>query len=88
MADTDFQVGRIKERLQELELSLEQSLPGMSGILADIHKTLQSDHSIVTLLTEEEISTIVRGLESHAGTAIPVPKKAASKKTPITADDL
>ena len=78
--------------MNELQEAMNAEIPGFAYILQDIHKTLRADSSIVTLLSEEEISLIVSGLEKHADATITNAKTkapgASRKKTPISADDL
>ena len=83
--DQSFQ---IKEKLAQLEERLESSAPGLATLLRDIHQTLKKDPDVVTLLTEEECSTIVRGLKRQTATEIATSalksksgKKAMSKMT-------
>ena len=87
-----FQVDRIRDRMAELEESLNNSIPGFEHILSDIHKSLRDDPEIVTLLDPEEIAIIVRGLSAHANTVITTaktkPKASRKKKVPISAADL
>lgn len=93
MTSQAFQHDRVLGRIEELKTALDDSLPNMPNILQDIHKSLRDDPEIVTLLSEEEISVIVKGLEKHEDTVIVA--KSAKKKTggrkatkKITADDL
>lgn len=87
-----YEYQRVKEKMAELEEALETALPNFPIILRDIHNSLRSDPDIVTLLSEEEIAVIVRGLEAHAGIEIaPIKAKSATsraKKAPISAADL
>lgn len=89
---SDFQIERVRDKMIELQTALDSSTPNFVFLLKDIHDTLMADHEIVTLLKEEEIALIVRGLERHANIEIApnVAKKAARKasKQPISASDL
>lgn len=92
MSDMSPQHSRVLEKCAELEDALEKALPGFPHILKDIHETLRADPEVVTLLKEEEIAIIVKGLERHSHIAV-VPAKAkkastAKSKTPISASDL
>lgn len=62
------------EQLKEKILSLEQALlsvhPTMPVLLRDIHEKLKQDAEIVTLLSEEEIEIIVRGLKQQTKTEL------------------
>lgn len=55
----------IATKLQELESMLLSQHPGMPTLLRDIHKTLKAQPDQVTLMTEEEIQIVVRGLEKQ-----------------------
>ena len=92
MSDMNPQHARVLEKCQELEEALSTDLPGFPYILKDIHETLRADPDVVTLLTEEQIAIIVKGLEKHTGIVV-TPAKAkkttsAKSKTPISASDL
>lgn len=85
----DSPIGRM---MAELEESLNLKLPSMPTILRDIHLHLQKDVDCVTLLSDEQIGTIVRGLESIQGTVIvanpKTGKSSGGKRAPITASML
>lgn len=76
--------------MAELTSALEAQVPGFATILKKIHSHLQKDPNVVTLLSDEEIGTIVAGLEKHTNVAIVAPTavKAAKKKQPVSLDDL
>lgn len=82
----------IAMEMAELEQALNSQVPGFHGILRDIHIKLREDPNVVTLLSDEEISVIVKGLERHAN--ITLTSKAAKKttgaksKVPVSAADL
>lgn len=79
----------IKQKIVTLQAALEERVPNIKTYLADIHKTLAEDPEVVTAMSEEEISVVVKGLMQYANTEIPVSKSAGKKKkTPITAADL
>ena len=85
------QTFEIKEKLASLEAALLEAQPNLATLLRDIHRKLKADPDLVTILTEEECSILVRGLKKQtsteiAGSAIKKsPKKAISK---VTIDDL
>lgn len=85
----DSPIGRM---MQDLEVALDSKLPSMPTILRDIHLHLQKDVDCVTILSDEQIGTIVRGLESIQGTVIvanpKTGKSAGGKRAPITASML
>lgn len=81
----------IAMEMAELEDALEKQVPGFANILRDIHIKLREDPNTVTLLSEEEIATIVKGLERHANVTLTTKAAkptAKAKKTPISATDL
>lgn len=86
----DERVMKVRSAMQDLQQSLEESSPNFSLKLREIHKMLMEDKECVTILTDEEIASIVKGLEKHAGETV-VPKsakKATAKKGPVSAADL
>lgn len=81
----------IAMEMAELEEALNKNVPGFNVILRDIHIKLREDPNTVTLLSEEEISLIVKGLERHANvtlTSKAAKPSAKAKKVPISAADL
>ena len=80
----------IRTKILDLQQALEQRLPGMKNALADIYNSMKQDPELVTILSEEEIATVIRGLKQHANLEIPVSKQTSSKakKQPVTAADL
>lgn len=81
-------VQHVQGKLAELQEALDEQVPGFAYILKDIHESLRADPEVVTILTDEEISVIVKGLERHAGQVV-VPakaKKASSKKFAVPKD--
>lgn len=88
MSDSLFLV---QEKLANLQAALISKTPDMPVLLRDIHRTLAQDADVVTLLTEEECSILVRGLIQQTNTSMAViaskkpAKKALSK---MTAGDL
>lgn len=94
MASTEFNYQDVVGKIQELQAALDERLPGFPLLLRDIHNTLRQDPEVTTLLTDEEISVIVKGLETHAAVTIVDSKakkassRGGSKKVAITADML
>ena len=83
------QAFEVREKLAQLEDALLNATPNMPTLLRDIHRNLKADPEIVTILTEEECSVLVRGLKKQTNTeiatsAVKSGKKAISKMT--TAD--
>lgn len=83
----DNQAFEVREKLAQLEEGLLSATPNIAVLLRDIHRNLKADPDVVTLLTEEECSILVRGLKKQTSTSIATtatkrkPKKALSKMT-------
>lgn len=80
------QAFEVQEKLAKLEAKLVEGTPNIATLLRDIHRQLKADPDIVTLLSEEECSILVRGLKKQTATEIVTtakskPKKAMSKMT-------
>ena len=81
------QAFEVREKLAQLETALLETTPNMATLLRDIHRTLKNDSDVVTILSEEECSILVRGLKKQTATTIATsaakkaPKKAMSKMT-------
>ena len=69
----------LQQKLASLESALDSQLPGIASILKDIHQQLKADSAVVTVLSEEECATIVRGLKKQTATEITT---TALKKKP------
>ena len=76
------QAFEVQEKLASLEEALLAGTPGMATLLRDIHRTLKADPDVVTLLSEEECSILVRGLKKQTATEIATKavKKGGAKK--------
>ena len=78
---------QLTSKIQEIDITLNQSLPGLAGLLRTIHTQIKKDPDLVTILSDEECSVLVRGLKEHtkielACAAIKgAPRKALSKTT-------
>lgn len=70
---------QIKEKIADLSSKILAKHPMMPSLLQEIHKALLQNPECVTLLSDEEINTIVKGLESHTNTFL---MAAAATKTP------
>ena len=81
------QAYQVREKLAALEQALLSGTPNMPTLLRDIHRTLKEDPDIVTILTDQECSVIVRGLKKQTSTEIATsavkkaPKKALKQMT-------
>ena len=78
---------QLSSKIQEIDTTLNQSLPGLAGLLRTIHTQLKKDPDIVTLLSDEDCSILVRGLKEHTKIELAcasmkgAPRKALSKTT-------
>lgn len=70
-------IEQIQENILNLQGMLEQQLPEFPVLLRDIHRQLKKDESLVTLLSEDEIASIVSGLSKQTSIVITT---AATKK--------
>lgn len=76
----------IQMNIAELEEALISTHPEMPVLLRKIHTKLKNDPEIVTLLSEEEINTVIRGLEVQTNVSLaPASKPKAEKKSSNTA---
>jgi hypothetical protein len=71
----------LKEKVADLSQAILDKHPRMPTLLREIHTTIRQYPEQVTLLSEEEISTIVSGLQVQTNTAFAaaVSKPAAAK---------
>jgi len=69
----------IKMQMASLQEALLSAHPRMPTLLKEIHGILQKDPACVTIMTEEEIGIIVRGLEKVTATVL---AEAVTSKTP------
>lgn len=60
----------IREKLAQLDEDLNNQSPGIAILLRTIHTELKKDPDVVTLLSEEECSVLVRGLKKQTSTEI------------------
>lgn len=72
------QTEQLQEQIMQLREALISSNPGMPTMLRTIHTALRADPATVTLLTPEEVGTIVAGLMKQTNTVIAT---AATKKS-------
>lgn len=83
----------IKTKLMDLQTALLENHPTMPTILRDIHKTLKAQPDNVTLMSEEEIQLVTKGLEKQTNSllaaAVMKPSKAKKESLKnVTTDDL
>ncbi len=76
---------QIKMNIAELETALLSAHPEMPVLLQKIHKKLQDDPDVVTLLDESEIEVIINGLKSVTNTELTAPKTKAKAAKPPSA---
>lgn len=62
----------LQEKVADLQTKLLEAHPAMPTLLHQIHSLLQKDPELVTLMSEEEIGTIVNGLKVQTATSISV----------------
>jgi len=70
--DTDLRM-----KLAELEEQINAAHPMLDALLIQIHKQLKADPAVVTLMTEEEIGVLVKGLMTKTDVVI---AETAAKK--------
>ena len=68
-----------REKIAEMEAALLASDPRMPYLLRDIKLILKKDPDVVTLLSEEDIAKIFRGLEVQTNTELVTTKPTVSK---------
>ena len=61
---------QVKERIAELEVAINTSLPGYKDALRTIHSILKNDADLPHLLSEEEIGIVLVGLAKHKNIVI------------------
>lgn len=101
----DMQTAMNHSEVQQNILSLQEALlsahPEMPTLLRKIHTKLKADPAVVTLLSEEEIATVISGLKVQtnvqfiSGTKKPAAKKVTASSrlkdilssSGVTADD-
>ena len=70
----------LKEKVADLSAALLERHPRMPGLLQEIHKALQLQPENATLMTEEELHTIVAGLKIQTGVQFATSAVKESKK--------
>lgn len=80
----------VKEKIAALEAALLSAAPQLPVLLRDIHTQLKANKEIVTILTDEERSVIVRGLmrQTNVSIADAVSKKKSKEPKKKVTDDL
>lgn len=70
----------LKEKVASLEAALLSAHPTMPILLREIHTALRAQPENVTLLSEEDISVLVRGLQKQTGVFLAESVAKGSKK--------
>ena len=82
IAASPNQAYEVREKLASLEAALLAGTPNMPTLLRDIHRNLKKDPDLVTVLSPEECSILVRGLKKQTMTEIATSAvKSKPKKT-------
>lgn len=73
----------LREKVAALQATILAKHPTMPSLLSEIHKNIKANPEQITLLSEEDISTIVNGLEIQTKTFLmsTVSKPAAAKSS-------
>lgn len=85
--ETTSQAYEVREKLAMLEKELVKATPNIKGLLREIHRELKTDPELVTILTDEQCRTLIRGLKKQTAVEISTkvlsktPKKAMNKMT-------
>jgi len=85
------QAFEVREKLAQLEAQLIEGTTGIATLLRDIHRTLKADPDVVTILSDEECSILVRGLKKQTATEIATTatkKKGGKAISKMTIGDL
>lgn len=75
----------LKEKVAKLQEALLNKHPQMPVLLREIHAAIKAQPEQVTLLEEEEIQVIVKGLEKQTGVELATSVVKTSKSTSKTA---
>lgn len=84
------QADQLREQIAQLQEALIASNPGMPTMLRTIHSALLKDKDVVTILTPEEIGTVVSGLMKQTNQVIATAavKSTKKKSAAVSIDDL
>jgi len=82
-------VEQLQAKIAELQNAILSTHPTLPILLRDIHKQLKEDPACVTILSEEEIATVISGLKVQTKTEITqAALKTRIKKQSISLADL
>ena len=84
MSNPNDQAFQVREKLAQLEEALLSATPNMPTLLRDIHRELKADPDVVTLLSEDECSILVRGLKKQTATTIATKAVKKGGKKPMS----
>lgn len=82
---------QVQANIAEMEQILNDKTPGLPNLLRTIHTQLKKDPEVVTILTDDEAATIIRGLKEHTGQEIAAAAMKSKPKKSLkntTVDDL
>lgn len=91
---TQSTIAEFTDKLNSLQSALLTAHPEMPVLLQRIHRQLKEDPDLVTILTEEQIATIVNGISVVTNTKLAVDSKKVEKTAKdkrlknVTLDDL
>lgn len=79
---------QLQDKIAEISTALESHAPNLPTLLRTVHSQLKKDPELVTLLSDEDASVIVRGLKEHtkielAVTAMKGKPRVALKNTTV-----
>lgn len=74
------QAYQVREKLAALEEALTAKTPGMPTLLREIHRELKADPDVVTILSPQECSILVKGLKQQTSVTIATNVAAAKPK--------
>ena len=63
------------QKISDLDEKLRSNAPGYESLLHTIHRQLAADESLVHILDEEQVGTIVRGLTKRKNIVLAEPEK-------------
>jgi hypothetical protein len=88
--DNQFNTIQLKEKIAALQNAILTVHPTLPIILKEIHTLLKNDPANITLLDEDDISTIVSGLKKQTATEITQAtlKKSTKSLSKVSLDDL
>lgn len=75
----------------ELEQKLNEQIPDFTGQLRYLHRVAAEDPNVVTIMTDEELGIIVRGLARMVDIEIVTPKETGTRKKKlanVSSDDI